>query len=150
MFSGCFLWPCWVPTICVLILSYRCSEAKVCEAFEDGDARRTQPPVDCLWSLAPPFSRLSCITLIDFVSFVYALYVILLLLLTFFYYMYETWSWHTYRYALGLFFLKPGVTCRRLGAKREGGRGKGPWGSGSGGRAEGEGGADWWAGGCLA
>jgi hypothetical protein len=38
------------------------------------------------------------------VSFVYVRYVILLLLFTYVYYMYETRSWHTYRYALGLFF----------------------------------------------
>jgi hypothetical protein len=38
------------------------------------------------------------------VSFVYVLYVILLQLFTFVYYMYETRSWHRYRYAHGLFF----------------------------------------------
>jgi hypothetical protein len=38
------------------------------------------------------------------VSFVYVLYVILLLLFTYVYYMYETRSWHTYGYALRLFF----------------------------------------------
>jgi hypothetical protein len=39
-----------------------------------------------------------------FVSLFIFFYVILLLLFTYVYYMYETRSWHTYRYALGLFF----------------------------------------------
>jgi hypothetical protein len=39
-----------------------------------------------------------------FVSLFVLIYVILLLLFTCVYYMYETRSWHTYSYALGLFF----------------------------------------------
>jgi hypothetical protein len=48
-------------------------------------------------------SRIELYNFDRFVSFVYVLYVILLLLFTYVYYMYETRSWHTYRYALGLF-----------------------------------------------
>ena len=36
LFSGYFLWPCWVPTISVLTLAYCCLEEKVdVKSFED-------------------------------------------------------------------------------------------------------------------
>jgi hypothetical protein len=59
-------------------------------------SRRTQPPVDCLWSLVPSFPGLSVNS--DNLPFSY---VILFLLFTFVSYMHETWSWHAYRFALG-------------------------------------------------
>jgi hypothetical protein len=58
-------------------------------------SRRTQPPVDCLWSLVPSFIGLSVNS--DNLSFSY---VILFLLFTYVSYMHETWSWHAYRFAL--------------------------------------------------
>jgi hypothetical protein len=59
-------------------------------------SRRTQPPVDCLWSLVPSFTGLSVNS--DNLPFSY---VILFLLFTFVSYMHETWSWHAYRFTLG-------------------------------------------------
>jgi hypothetical protein len=58
-------------------------------------AKRTQPPVDCLWCLEP--SRIKRNTLIIFLF----LYVILFLYTLICHYMHETWSWHAYSYALG-------------------------------------------------
>ena len=50
--SGYFLWPCWVPTISVLTLAYCCSEREGLWSLLKMllSSRRTQPPVDCLWS----------------------------------------------------------------------------------------------------
>jgi hypothetical protein len=59
-------------------------------------SRRTQPPVDCLWSLVPSFPGLSVNS--DNLPFSY---VILFLLFTYVNYMHENWSWHAYGFALG-------------------------------------------------
>jgi hypothetical protein len=59
-------------------------------------SRRTQPPVDCLWSLVSSFPGLSVNS--DNLPFSY---VILFLLFTYVNYMHENWSWHAYRFALG-------------------------------------------------
>ena len=55
--SGYFLWPCWVPIISALTLAYCCSEGEGLWSFLKMllSSRRTQPPVDCLWSLKPSF-----------------------------------------------------------------------------------------------
>jgi hypothetical protein len=80
-------------------------EEATLEFVEDvAGARRTQPPVDCLWCLVPSFLGLSVNS--DNLPFSY---VILFLLFTYVNYMHETWSWHAYRFALG-FLLKTGVT----------------------------------------
>ena len=56
-YSGYFLWPCWVPTISVLTLAYCCSEKEGVRSILKMmlSSRRTQPPVDCVWSLKPSF-----------------------------------------------------------------------------------------------
>ena len=56
--SDYFSWPCWVSTISVLTLAYCCSEGKMFGSLLKMmlSSRRTQPPVDCLWSLESPFS----------------------------------------------------------------------------------------------
>jgi zona occludens toxin (predicted ATPase) len=59
-------------------------------------SRRTQPPVDCLWSLVSSFPRLS----VNSDNIIFS-YVILFLLFTYVRYMHETWSWHAYRFAIG-------------------------------------------------
>jgi hypothetical protein len=69
-------------------------------------ARRTQPPVDCLWSLVPSFPGLSVNS--DNLPFPY---VILFLYSLICHYMHETWSWHAYRYALGFLWK---IRCDRV------------------------------------
>jgi hypothetical protein len=59
-------------------------------------ARRTQLPVDCLWSLVPSFPGVSVNS--DNLPFSY---VILLMYSLICHYMHEIWSWHAYRFALG-------------------------------------------------
>jgi hypothetical protein len=59
-------------------------------------SRRTQPTVDCLWSLVSSFPGLSVNS--DNLPFPY---VILFLLFTYVNYMHENRSWHAYRFALG-------------------------------------------------
>ena len=70
-------------------------------------SRRTQPPVDCLWSWSHCFQDKlynSDSLLIILILF----YVILLLIIQLWcLYTYGTWSWHTYSYAFG-FILKTG------------------------------------------
>jgi hypothetical protein len=70
-------------------------------------ARRTQPPVDCLWCLEPSFPGISVNS--DNLSLSY---VILFLYSLICHYMHETWSWHAYRYALG-FLRKIGCDINR-------------------------------------
>jgi hypothetical protein len=64
-------------------------------------SRRTQPPVDCLWSLVSSFPGLSVNS--DNLPFSS---VILFLLFTYVNYMHENWSWHAYRFALGFLWKK--------------------------------------------
>jgi hypothetical protein len=58
-------------------------------------SRRTQPPVNCLWSMVSSFPGLSINS--DNLPFSY---VILFLYSLICHYMYENRSWHTYSYAL--------------------------------------------------
>jgi hypothetical protein len=61
----------------------------MCEAFEDGNARHTQPQsIAC--GIGASVSRIELYNADRIVSFVYVFYVIQLLLFTFVYYMYET------------------------------------------------------------
>jgi hypothetical protein len=75
-------------------------------------SRRTQPPVDCLWSWSHRFQD----KLYNSDSFFLFLFFVILLLIIHLWcpYMYETWSWHTYRYAFG-FVLKTGCDTRLIG-----------------------------------
>jgi hypothetical protein len=89
---------CWVRQVRTLAINNVAQkEDATLKSCEDvAGSRRTQPPVDCLWSLVPSFPGLSVKS--DNLPFSY---MILFLLFTFVNYMHETWSWHAYRSALG-------------------------------------------------
>jgi hypothetical protein len=89
---------CWVRQVLTLAINNvaQKEEATLKSCEDVAGSRRTQPPVDCLWSLVPSFPGLSVNS--DNLPFSY---VILILLFTYVNYMHETWSWHAYRFALG-------------------------------------------------
>ena len=108
--SGYFLWPCWVPTISVLTLTYCCSEGESCgEVFWRCcwvlGVRNPQSIACEVWSLRFQDKLYNS----DSLLFVLVLFFVILLLIIYLWclYMYETWSWHTYSYAFG-FVLKTG------------------------------------------
>ena len=110
LFSGYFLWPCWVPTISVPTLAYCCSEGESCgEVFWRWcwvlGMRNPQLIVCEVWSLRFQDRLYNS----DNLLFVVILFYVILLLIIHLWclYMYETWSWHTYSYAFG-FVLKTG------------------------------------------
>jgi hypothetical protein len=96
---------CWVRQVLTLAINNVAQKEEATpKSCEDvAGSRRTQPPVDYLWSLVPSFPGLSVNS--DNLPFSY---VILYLLFTFVSYMHETWSWHAYRFAL-VFFLEKQV-----------------------------------------
>jgi hypothetical protein len=89
---------CWVRQVLTLAINNvaQKEEATLKSCEDVAGSRRTQPPVDCLWSLVPSFLGLSVNS--DNLPFSY---VILFLLFTYVNYMHENWSWHAYRFALG-------------------------------------------------
>ena len=110
LFSGYFLWFCWVPTISVLTLTYCCSERESCgEVYWRCcwvlGVRNPQSIAYEVWSLRFQDKLYNS----DNLLFVVILFYLILLLIIHLWcvYMYETWSWHTYSYVFG-FVLKTG------------------------------------------
>jgi hypothetical protein len=101
LLSGYFLWLRWVPTISVLILAYCSSEEKGVKLLKMV-MHGVRSPQSTACGFGASVSRIELCNSDRSVSLFMIFYVILLLLFTYVYYMYETRSWHTYRYALGL------------------------------------------------
>jgi hypothetical protein len=94
---------CWVWQVLTLAINNvdQKEEATLKSCEDVAGSRRTQPPVECLWSLVSSFLGLS----VNSDNFPFS-YVILFQLFTYVNYMHENWSWHPYRFALGFLWEK--------------------------------------------